>query len=88
MGLGFNRAKTHWAYSGFNRFRERLANEIGICLPLMELFWIPGYDYSQVESTIKNVGTDIIDTNFRWLPKKPLKWDKIKNPIENAGSSA
>lgn len=81
MGLGFNKSEASWSYSGFNDFRKRLANEIGICLPLMDGFWLPGYPRSEVESAIKRVGTDIIDANFKWLPKEPLKWDKIKDPI-------
>jgi len=82
MGLGFNHADAQWAYSGFDIFRERLAMEIGICLSLMEGFWIPGYDeYSKVEKTIKTVGTKVIDESFSWLPKGPLKWDKIQDPI-------
>lgn len=81
MGLDFNHSEAHWAYSGFNRFRERLAEEIGICLPLMEGFWTIGYEYSTVELTKRLVGTKMVDENFFWLPKKPLRWDKIKDPI-------
>lgn len=81
MGLDFNNSKAHWAYSGFNRFREKLANEIGICLPLMEGFWSTHKDsMSTVELTKKILGTAIFD-EFYWLPKEPLKWDKIKDPI-------
>ena len=32
MGLDFYGSKAHWSYSGFNHFRKRLANEIGIDL--------------------------------------------------------
>ena len=38
MGLDFNTCDAHWAYSGFNRFRNRLALEIGIDLNCMEGF--------------------------------------------------
>ena len=44
MGLDFTWAKrneeetAHWAYSGFNRFRERLAAEIGVNLREMAGF--------------------------------------------------
>ena len=82
MGLDFNNSEAHWSYSGFNIFRERLAEEIGICLPLMEGFWIPGESsYSIFEIIKRLVGTKVIDESFHWLPKKPLKWDKIKDPI-------
>jgi hypothetical protein len=30
MGLNFSNSQVSWAYSGFNSFRKRLANEIGI----------------------------------------------------------
>jgi hypothetical protein len=80
MGLGFVGAKSHWSYSGFNNFRKKLANEIGVCLDLMEGFWIENNIYSKVENTKRNVG-DLIMEQFHWLPQKPLKWDKIKDPI-------
>lgn len=35
MGLGFSHGKASWAYSGFNRFRTKLAKEIGIDLDKM-----------------------------------------------------
>lgn len=38
MGLDFSHTNAHWAYSGFMRFRERLAAEIGIDLNKMEGF--------------------------------------------------
>ena len=81
MGLGFNKSEAHWAYSGFNRFRERLANEIGICLPLMEGFWNPSKEsMSSVELSKRILGTETFDKLY-WLPKEPLKWEKIKDPI-------
>ncbi len=36
MGIDFSHGNAHWSYSGFNRFRMRLASEIGISLDDME----------------------------------------------------
>jgi hypothetical protein len=38
MGLDFTHSDAHWSYSGFHRFRTRLAKEIGITLDTMEFF--------------------------------------------------
>jgi hypothetical protein len=38
MGVDFSHCDAHWAYSGFNRFRTRLAKEIGFDLDSMEGF--------------------------------------------------
>lgn len=38
MGLGFSHGGAHWAYSGFMRFREKLAFQMGFTLKLMEGF--------------------------------------------------
>ena len=38
MGIDFSYCGAHWAYSGFNRFRERIAGETGINLRDMEGF--------------------------------------------------
>lgn len=35
MGLDFSHTDAHWAYSGFGRFREALADHEGIALPEM-----------------------------------------------------
>lgn len=35
MGLDFSHCDAHWSYSGFNRFRERLAESININLSNM-----------------------------------------------------
>lgn len=82
MGLDFNKSEAHWAYSGFNRFRVKLAEEIGVCLNFMEGFWEEGTSsMSTVELTKRLVGTKVMDEHFFWLPKKPMKWDKISDPI-------
>ena len=38
MGLDFNLCDAHWDYSGFNNFRKKLAEEIGINLDEMDGF--------------------------------------------------
>lgn len=68
MGLGFNESDAHWSYSGFMQFRRRLAREIGICLDLMQGF----------RETNREVDCQ---KDFYWLPKEPLKWENIKDPI-------
>jgi len=81
MGLDFSDCNAHWAYSGFMRFRDRLAKEIGICIYFMEGFWIKGENsMSNVEMTKRLLGAEIVE-NFYWFPEKPLKWDKIKDDI-------
>lgn len=54
MGLAVGGA--HWSYSGFNRFRERLAAEVGVHLMGMEGFrrdGQPGESWSKVKDPIK-----------------------------------
>jgi hypothetical protein len=41
MGLDISPGGAHWAYSGFHRFRERLAAEEGLVLGQMEGYWLP-----------------------------------------------
>jgi hypothetical protein len=38
MGLAFDKSDASWSYSGFNRFRERLATELGFDLRAMQGF--------------------------------------------------
>jgi hypothetical protein len=38
MGIDFSHCDAHWAYSGFHRFRVRLALEVGIILDSMAGF--------------------------------------------------
>lgn len=44
MGLDFSHCDAHWAYSGFMRFRTKLAAEVGIALHCMESF---AWDHAQ-----------------------------------------
>ena len=53
MGLGFSHGDAHWAYSGFDRFRVKLAREIGINLDLMDGFCEKGgISWSKVKDDI------------------------------------
>lgn len=81
MGLGFVGAEAHWSYSGFNNFRRKLAFEMGICLDLMENYWIPGHSYSNFENCKNMVGMETINKHFSWLPPAPMRWKNIKDPI-------
>lgn len=38
MGLDFRGSRAHWSYSGFHRFRERIADQLGFDLNSMEGF--------------------------------------------------
>jgi len=38
MGLNFSHCEARWSYSGFNRFRDRLANELGFSIYEMRGF--------------------------------------------------
>ena len=38
MGLNFSHGEAHWSYPGFDRFRNVVAQHIGITLPDMEGF--------------------------------------------------
>lgn len=48
MGLDFSHTNAHWAYSGFMRFREALAQHEGIDLDRMEGFRRYGDDRPRV----------------------------------------
>jgi len=75
MGIDFSHCDAHWGYGGFNRFRGKLAAEIGICLDLMEGFWKGG----RVETSVLAKRLDLDEV--WWLPKEPYKWDNISDPI-------
>ncbi len=49
MGLYFDKSDAQWSYSGFNRFRARLAKEIGF-----DLYDMDGFGGSTSWSTIKD----------------------------------
>lgn len=58
MGLDFSHGEAHWAYSGFNRFRERLGEIIGIDLRKMQGFTEPpeaGISWDTVNDPIKDL---------------------------------
>ena len=54
MGLNFRAGDARWSYSGFNRFRTKLASQIGINLNAMEGFKEGGggMPWSKVEDNI------------------------------------
>lgn len=51
MGLGFSHGNAGWPYSGFNRFRTRLAAVIGIQLNRMEGFGPRSYELGRFPDT-------------------------------------
>lgn len=65
MGINFSHGDAHWAYSGFNRFREKLAAEIGITLEDMEGF--QSYSAHLKGEQAKNISWDTVTD-----PIKPL----------------
>lgn len=82
MGLDFSHCDAHWSYSGFNRFRVRLAAEAGIALNCTE-----GFAYSYIRQTtyeeVNIYGGDVLDRNFMDLIgiQPVIKWDKVKDDI-------
>ena len=58
MGLDFSHGDAHWAYSGFNRFRERLAQIIGFKLRDMQGFTDSiesGLSWDNIKDPIKDL---------------------------------
>jgi len=56
MGLSFSHGTAQWAYSGFNRFRERLARQMGFDLNEMQGFTEPpeaGKTWDHIKDPIK-----------------------------------
>ena len=85
MGLDFSHCEAHWAYSGFMRFRTRLAAEAGIALHCMkgfaggptgkpfEILTISG----QSEESGKMPGFD------KYIGSQPvISWDGVKDDIK------
>jgi hypothetical protein len=52
MGIDFNLTEAQWSYSGFNNFRRRLANKIGIELNNMDGFG-GKISWDTIDDTIK-----------------------------------
>jgi len=50
MGLDFSHCNAHWSYSGFSKFRARIAKEIRITLGKMEGFMPCGLTPEQKEN--------------------------------------
>jgi len=59
MGLDFSHCNASWSYDGFDRFRQKLAKEVGIDLDSME-----GFD-------IRAVLTGKISNSNKWSSLKP-----------------
>lgn len=67
MGLDFSHGDAHWTYSGFMRFRTKLAAEIGVFLPLMEGF---EREYGPESEMFKRYD-DIL----------PIEWQHVQHPL-------
>jgi len=52
MGLGFAQSDANWSYSGFMRFRGRLANAINIDLMSMQGFSALGISWNTINDDI------------------------------------
>lgn len=52
MGLDISPGGAYWSYTGFNRFRTRLAAEDGITLDAMDGFAIYGKSWDDAETTL------------------------------------
>lgn len=66
MGINFKNSDASWAYSGFNRFRERLADEVGIDLRKMK-----GFQPLELND----------EQGLEW-DKKAIDWNTVKNPLK------
>lgn len=95
MGLGFSHGHASWSYGGFASFRTKLAREIGINLHQMEgyasdkAFTCAAIALNQVKGDAKTVaerqGVNTYFTKYidELVAPKPMKWDKIKDPIKD-----
>lgn len=89
MGLDFSHCDAHWGYSGFMRFRTRLAAEAGIALHCMEGFAVSyiGAFIGTKQSFCKTV--DVYDSSIEsnkhpagYIGSQPvISWDKVKDDI-------
>jgi hypothetical protein len=76
MGLDFSHADAHWSYSGFNRFRRRVAAAVGIELDRMEGYHrshqlMAQFDRYLVDGTISAPET----------PVEAIPWSIISSPL-------
>ena len=78
MGIDFSHGEAHWSYSGFNRFRVKLAAEAGIALNCMESFaW--NYNTNSPYASINLWNESKSD----YIGRQPvIKWKTIKDPIK------
>lgn len=56
MGIDFSHCGAHWSYSGFHRFRERLATAIGF-----ELDGMAGFGGTQSWDSVNDPIKDLLD---------------------------
>lgn len=66
MGLNLHPGDAQWSYSGFNRFRERVALHFGI-----ELLKMQGFFPHRISAA------EAVEWN-----KKAVLWSTVKNPIK------
>ena len=78
MGINFSHGDAYWSYSGFHRFRTKLAAEAGIALNCMESFaWEHNTNKPYKIVAIWNESkTDFIGY------QQVIKWNTIKDNIK------
>ncbi len=91
MGLDFSHCDAHWAYSGFNRFRTKIAAEAGIALSCMEGFAVNPLGvkrYNHVSIFGKNIEEKrpvgaIAAEYCDYVGIQPvITWDKVSDDIK------
>lgn len=83
MGLHFSHCEAYWVYSAFNRFRARLAAEVGIALHCMESF---AWDFSKNKPCEKVKITmfdenDVSEVKALIGIQPVIKWESVKDDI-------
>jgi hypothetical protein len=83
MGLDFSHCDAHWAYSGFMRFREKLAFEIGVAIHCMEGFAssLSGKYYDTVKVCGHNEDVGLPGYDDYISLQKVIPWDKVNDDI-------
>lgn len=83
MGLDFSHCSAHWAYSGFMRFRTRLAAEAVIALHCMEGFARGplGKQYEHLIIAGDNESTQMPGYSDFISHQPIISWDKVSDDI-------
>lgn len=82
MGLDFSHCEAHWAYSGFMRFRTKLAAEVGIALHCMESFAWNFSTNKPYEFVRVNEYNESIPNNGGLIGIQPvIKWSAVHDDI-------